>query len=102
MIADTLNFLRRHLDERLRVELGGSQDDATGDRVVFIDGDKLEPISFQLNAVTVLLINVDHFRAINLKHGYECGDAVLKLIAERLKQCTRASDTSVVCCPHAT
>jgi hypothetical protein len=64
MIADTLNFLRRHLDERLRVELGGSQDDATGDRVVFIDGDKLEPISFQLNAVTVLLINVEEERLL--------------------------------------
>ena len=64
MIAETLNFLRRHLDERLRVELGGSQDDATGDRVVFIDGDKLEPISFQLNAVTVLLINVEEERLL--------------------------------------
>lgn len=64
MIAETLNFLRRHLDERLRVELGGSQDDATGDRVVFLDGDKIDPIHFQLNAVTSLLINVEEERVI--------------------------------------
>lgn len=70
MIAETLNFLRRHLDERLRVELGGSQDDATGDRVVFIDGDKLEPISFQLNAVTLLLINVEEERLLRAPDLY--------------------------------
>jgi len=49
--------------------------------------------SRQKQIAGVLLLNLDHFRAINLKHGYECGDAVLKLVAERLKQCTRASDT---------
>lgn len=64
MIAETLIFLRKHLDERLRVELGGSQDDATGDRLVFLDGDKIDPISFQLNAVTALLINVEEERLL--------------------------------------
>lgn len=64
MIAEVLVFLRRHLDERLRVELGGSQDDAAGDRVVFVDGDKMDPMVFQLGAVTALLINLEEERTL--------------------------------------
>jgi hypothetical protein len=64
MLAETLTFLRRHLDEQLRVRLDGSQDDAAGDKVVFLDGDKLDPISFQMNAVTALLINIEEERTL--------------------------------------
>lgn len=64
MIADVLTFLRRHLDERLRLARGGSQDDAVGDRVVFVDGDKMEPLSFQLGAVSLLLINLEEERTL--------------------------------------
>lgn len=64
MIADVLNFLRRHLDEQLRVELGGSQDDASGDRVVFVEGDKMDPLVFPPGAVTVLLINIEEERIL--------------------------------------
>lgn len=64
MIADTLTFLREHLDQRLRALLGGSQDDASGDRVVFLDGDKMDPVSFRLGAVTELLINVEEERQL--------------------------------------
>jgi hypothetical protein len=63
MLAETITFLRRHLDEQLRVRLGGSQD-GEGDKVVFLDGDKMDPISFQLNAVTTLLINVEEERTL--------------------------------------
>lgn len=62
MIADVLNFLRRHLDERLRLVRGGSQDDTDGDRVVFVDGDKLEPLSLALGAVSLLLISLEEER----------------------------------------
>lgn len=62
MIADVLNFLRRHLDERLRLTQGGSQDDTDSDRVVFVDGDKLEPLSLALGAVSLLLINLEEER----------------------------------------
>jgi len=64
MIAETLIFLRKHLDEHLRVELGGSQDDASGDKVVFLDGDKMDPISFQSGAVTAILINTEEERVL--------------------------------------
>src|SRR5687767_5763978 len=76
MIADTLTFLRKHLDQRLRVELGGSQDDASGDKVVFLDGDKMDPVSFRLGAVTELLINVEEERQLRAPdlHSRQQGD----------------------------
>lgn len=56
--------MRKHLDERLRIELGGSQDDANAEKVVFIDGDKMDPVTFQLGAVSLLLINVEEERIL--------------------------------------
>jgi diguanylate cyclase (GGDEF)-like protein len=41
----------------------------------------------------IMLLNVDAFKAINIKHGHGAGDVVLQQVAERLKQCTRQSDT---------
>lgn len=64
MLADALNFLRGHLDERLRLALGGSQDDASGDRVVFVDGDKSDPLTLQPNAVTMILLNLEEERIL--------------------------------------
>jgi diguanylate cyclase (GGDEF)-like protein len=42
--------------------------------------------------VAVVLLNIDHFRALNTHHGHEVGDSVLKEAAGRLKQETRKSD----------
>jgi hypothetical protein len=64
MIGDALVFLRKHLDDHLRVELGVTPDDPTGDKVVFLDGDKMEPITFKLGAVSQLLINVEEERVL--------------------------------------
>jgi hypothetical protein len=64
MIGDVLVFLRKHLDDHLRVELGVTPDDPTGDKVVFLDGDKIEPITFKLGAVSELLINVEEERVL--------------------------------------
>jgi hypothetical protein len=64
LIADVLGFLRKHLDDHLRIAVGGSPDDPTGDRVVFIDGEHMDPLSFKLGAVTELLINVEEERVL--------------------------------------
>jgi diguanylate cyclase (GGDEF)-like protein len=47
----------------------------------------------QKQIVGVILLNLDSFKAVNVKHGYAKGDIVLKQVAERLKHCTRKSDT---------
>jgi hypothetical protein len=64
MIGDVLVFLRKHLDDHLRMELGGTPDDPTGDKVVFLDGDKFEPITFKLGAVSEVLINIEEDRVL--------------------------------------
>ena len=63
---------RRHLDESLQVVLASSR------RHAF--------------PVSVLLVDVDHFKAVNDVHGHEAGDAVLQAVAQALRQAVRADD----------
>ena len=43
-------------------------------------------------AVTVLLVDVDHFKRVNDSHGHLVGDEVLKCLAAELRQQVRDSD----------
>ncbi|MCI5138675.1 MAG: DUF4255 domain-containing protein, partial [Candidatus Electrothrix sp. AR1] len=45
-------------------------DNASEDRVVFIDGDKLDPISFKLETVTLLLINLEEETTLRAADPY--------------------------------
>ena len=42
--------------------------------------------------VSLLMIDVDHFKSVNDQHGHLCGDAVLAAIGTRLRATLRSSD----------
>ena len=58
MISEALIFLKDHLNERLHAQAGAIADDSAEDRVVFLDGEKMDPVSFKLGAVTTLLVSL--------------------------------------------
>ena len=65
-------FNRRHLDESLHAMMASSRRHA-----------------FPL---TVLLVDVDHFKSVNDRHGHDTGDAVLQGVAARLSGALRTED----------
>jgi diguanylate cyclase (GGDEF)-like protein len=42
--------------------------------------------------LSVLMIDIDHFKAINDRHGHLAGDACLKMLAVLLQDCVRGAD----------
>jgi hypothetical protein len=70
VIGKVLAFLRKRLDDHLRAELAGGVDDPVADKVVFLEGDKLDPLSFQEEAVSELLINVEEERLLRAADPY--------------------------------
>jgi diguanylate cyclase (GGDEF)-like protein len=64
---------RRHLDEALTAACQAGQ--RHGDQV------------------SVLLIDIDHFKQVNDQHGHNSGDQVLKIVTRRLASTLRTDDT---------
>ncbi|HEX3349516.1 MAG TPA: DUF4255 domain-containing protein [Acetobacteraceae bacterium] len=59
MIDQALLFLKGQLNDYFAPPVLGQPLAAAEDTVVFLDGDKMDPVTFKLGAVTAVLINVE-------------------------------------------
>lgn len=89
------------LNQRLLFAQHELQHQATHDALtgIYNRGAILEHMEAQLarakrqnKALGVIMLDVDHFKQINDTYGHHAGDAVLKTIADRMKECLREYD----------
>lgn len=59
MIGDVLVLLRDRLDAYLHAAAASTGDDSPEDRAQLIDGDKADTVDFRLNAISILLVNLE-------------------------------------------
>jgi hypothetical protein len=70
VIDQAMLFLRNTLNTSLMAPTPG-QPGSAEDAVVFLDGDKTDPISFRIGAVTMLLINVEQEPVLRAANPYQ-------------------------------
>ncbi|NAZ86194.1 GGDEF domain-containing protein [Kineococcus indalonis] len=99
-LEDANAQLRRHVEtiERLRADLAeeAARDPLTGlrNRRRFVDdlAERLLASAGGGRPLALVLLDVDHFKAVNDTHGHAVGDAVLVAVAEVLREHARAED----------
>ena len=86
----------------LKDDLASARRAATTDPLTGLGNRKLFDDVFALEAETatssgaplaLLVTDIDHFKIFNDRHGHQIGDAVLKLVAEKLKRSVKGRDT---------
>ncbi len=70
MIGTTLAYLRKRVDGHLRTALLLEDDGSSADRVIFVDGDKLEPLTIAQSAISMLVVNVEEERELRSADPY--------------------------------
>lgn len=100
MVTQRTHELEQALTEseelRQRYQRLSTTDDLTGlynRRYFFIEGEALlSRAQRDKSAISLLLVDIDHFKRINDTWGHAIGDRVLRLIAESLRTQARAGD----------
>ena len=55
-------------------------------------GEELERANRYGRALSILFIDVDHFKAVNDDYGHTAGDGALKELASVIRDCLRPAD----------
>ena len=88
--------LDRHEAES-KITYLGSHDGLTGLPNRMLARDRIEAAMAHAhrdyNRVAILFVDLDNFKMVNDSLGHEVGDHLLRLIAARLRECVRESDT---------
>lgn len=71
MLNDVLVFLKNHLNHQLSLRDGVTDTASQEETVVFLDGEKIDPITFKLGAVTALLINIEEDNVMRSPDPYQ-------------------------------
>lgn len=88
---------------RLREDLDQLKREATTDALTGLANRKLFDISLReaaleaedrRAALSLLMIDIDHFKLFNDTHGHLLGDQVLKLVSKIISDCTKGRDTA--------
>jgi diguanylate cyclase (GGDEF)-like protein len=56
--------------------------------------EKMEAAGASGGALSVIMLDIDHFKRFNDSYGHQCGDAVLKSVARVLQQAVRGQDVA--------
>ncbi|THF66093.1 diguanylate cyclase [Pseudothauera nasutitermitis] len=85
--------MRNHNELLARLRYISTHDSLTGigNRAAFLDNAG-RMLSEAPHPSAVMMIDVDHFKAINDTHGHASGDEVLREIARRIRACLRSTD----------
>ena len=74
MIDEALLFLRNRLNAHLK-SFDGVAAESSEDRVVFVDGESMDPIRFKLGAVSLLLMNTEEEKVMRPPDRHASVDA---------------------------
>jgi diguanylate cyclase (GGDEF)-like protein len=103
LLAHTLRYAieRKRLDDRIYFQ--ATHDDLTGlpNRALFRDrlqnalarAERMKAEARGQTLAAVLLLDLDHFKAVNDTRGHAMGDEVLRAVARRLQENLRKGDT---------
>jgi two-component system cell cycle response regulator len=94
---------RKHYQDRLRLDLDESVSMASVDELTKLHnrryltnhlGREFERAQDNKKPLSLIIVDVDHFKKVNDTHGHAVGDEVLVELARRMIECTRGTDLS--------